>query len=86
VPNQEKVINRVRTVTYNDTRPKMRLILLPNREPMQDYFTHMFYNPFYTWAKQEWEFRKFQNGTVLELSRPFPRIQFIGSQEFLQGN
>jgi hypothetical protein len=35
VPNQEKVINQVKRVTYHDNAEEGSKILLPNRELMQ---------------------------------------------------
>ena len=69
MPNQEKVINRVNRVTYHDTAKYVRMILLPIRELMQAHFTLAVDNSLCSLAKQEWESKELQNGTVLDLGR-----------------
>jgi hypothetical protein len=66
VPNQEKVINRIICVTYHDKARYMRMILLPIRELMQAHSALVVVNSLCSLAKQEWESKELQNGTVLE--------------------
>ena len=66
MPNQEKVINQANRVTYHDKPDNLSMILLPNRELMQANFVFAPDNSFCWRVKQEWEWRGFQNGTILQ--------------------
>jgi hypothetical protein len=60
VPNQEKVINQDKRVTYRDNSRKLPMILLPNREPMQVNSVPFKRNFFRNYRKQEWNRGKFK--------------------------
>jgi hypothetical protein len=75
VPNQEKVINRAKSVTYHDNPANVRMILLPNGEIMQAHFALELDKSFGVYAKQEWELGGDQNGTILESG--WPCIPFL---------
>ncbi len=60
MPNQEKVINQDKRVTYRDNSRKLPMILLPNRELMQVNSVPASRNFFRKCRKQEWNHAEFK--------------------------
>jgi hypothetical protein len=60
VPNQEKILNHSKLVTYRDSLGNMLEILLPNWEIKQEEFRAGPTNSFALQAEQEWEWPRYQ--------------------------